>query len=65
MPRDNNQGRTAKDNSRQNMNEGSKKNVSQNNMDQLEKESEKLRTKKPGSQSNSSKRHNNGRGGGK
>jgi hypothetical protein len=32
---------------------------------ELEKEAEKERTRKPGSQSNSSDQHNNGRGGGK
>ena len=33
--------------------------------DELQKEADKVRTRKPGSQSNSSKQHNNGRGGGK
>lgn len=36
-----------------------------NDPDQLAKEAEQERTRKPGSQSNSSGRHNNGRGGGK
>ena len=35
------------------------------NLDELSKEADKVRTRKPGSQSNSSKQHNNGRGGGK
>ena len=34
-------------------------------MDQLQREADTERSRKPGSQSNSSKRHNNGRGGGK
>jgi len=34
-------------------------------IDELQKEAEKKNSKKPGSQSNSSDRHNNGRGGGK
>ena len=34
-------------------------------MDQLQQEADKERSRKPGSQSNSSKQHNNGRGGGK
>ena len=35
------------------------------NLDELSQEADKIRTKKPGSQSNSSKQSNNGRGGGK
>jgi hypothetical protein len=45
-----------------------KQNVSDektNDPDQLGKLADKERTRKPGSQSNSSDRHNNGRGGGK
>lgn len=34
-------------------------------MNELEAEADKNRTRKPGSQSNSSDQHNNGRGGGK
>jgi hypothetical protein len=34
-------------------------------MDKLQKEADKERSRKPGSQSNSSKQGNNGRGGGK
>lgn len=37
----------------------------QQDIDKLSQEAEQARTKKPGSQSNSSKQHNNGRGGGK
>ena len=35
------------------------------NLNDLEKKAEKERTRKPGSQNNSSDQHNNGRGGGK
>jgi hypothetical protein len=34
-------------------------------LDRLEREADKSRTKKPGSQANGSDRHNSGRGGGK
>lgn len=39
--------------------------ISVKEYDELAKEADKERTRKPGSQSNSSGRHNNGRGGGK
>ncbi len=43
-----------------------KKTTASDKLDKLTQEAEKeKRTKKPGSQSNSSKQHNNGRGGGK
>ena len=69
MARENGQGRIDQDNRQENQ-KGKKKNVStqpSQDMDKLQRESEKNRTKKPGSQSNSggSGRHNNGRGGGK
>lgn len=46
---------------------GAKSNTSAQDFDKLMEESDKSRTKKPGSQSSSggSGRHNNGRGGGK
>ena len=43
----------------------SKQNTSSENLDELTREADKERTRKPGSQSNSSKQGNNGRGGGK
>jgi hypothetical protein len=42
-----------------------RQNISVQQYDELAKEADKERTRKPGSQSNSSGRHNNGRGGGK
>ncbi len=41
------------------------KKTSNSDYEELSHEAEKERSKKPGSQSNSSKQHNNGRGGGK
>lgn len=55
----------------ENRGSGKEKNQKQNvqatsrDFEQLRKEAEKEETRKPGSQSNSSKQHNNGRGGGK
>lgn len=46
--------------------ETKKQNTSARQMDDLQREADNdSRTRKPGSQSNSSKQHNNGRGGGK
>ncbi|RYD56422.1 MAG: hypothetical protein EOP56_12050 [Sphingobacteriales bacterium] len=59
--------RNQSDNSSKNKKENTEDNTKKQSVqyDQLAAEDEKTRTKKPGSQSNSSKTHNNGRGGGK
>ncbi len=53
--------------SRENLEGGAQRKNTTADLDKLTEESDKNRTKKPGSQSNSggSGRHNNGRGGGK
>lgn len=53
-----------KNENEQNMSQ-TRKNTSVKEYEELEKKADQQRTRKPGSQSNSSDRHNNGRGGGK
>ncbi len=58
MKKENSQSKLSKENN-------SNKEYPQQDIDKLQKLADKKRTRKPGSQSNSSDRHNTGRGGGK